>query len=819
MLGESSAGASRAQPQVFVSYARQDAERVLQIARALEQEGATVWRDGDRILGGQYYGEEIVHAIAHSRVVMLMCSPHSFQSDNVHREVLLTWEYYHRRYIPVWLAPAIDIPERFRYCLVGCQWIDVHSDPEKQWLPQLLKALKHLGIETTKKSVQPAEVPPTPEAPPGDFGPQNLRFKPGDRPIRGADWELERLLGKGGFGEVWKANNPHLPSLPPVALKFCLELDERSRELLRHEADMVLRVQQQIRSEGIVPLLHAYLNNDPPCLEFPYIEGGTMVRLLDECRDSGGSLSPRQAQRIVQRIAEIVGPAHRATPKLIHRDLKPSNVLIERRADGKVMLRVTDFGIGAVASQPVLDRSRSTSSLLGNLSSVLTGAYSPLYASPQQMQGDKPDPRDDVYALGVIWYQLLKGDLSSPAPTGRKWIEMLRGRGMSDAAIDLLSSCFESELDDRPADAAVLAEQIQALAHLHSSQTAASPAEPVRVEAGPAWILEPSPAPAKARPTPGSSRSVEPPPRAPEAERQPASHPRAQQASAPPTREATRAPSVEPMREAAPRAGDPPMSSSGPGSQARKAAIPSTPTQPRRRSRWTRVVLLGLVTIGGVLFLLLLPAVQAAREAARRAQCINNLKQIGLAIQLYQAADGCFPMAAVPDRFGKPFASWRVAILPYLGHRALYNGYNFSLRWDSPHNSTSINQMPSVYMCPSGSGADPPGTTRYRVFVGKDALFERNQITSVQNVTDGTANTLMVVESKQAVPWAKPDDELNFSQGISYQLSGMGSAHPGGSSALFADGSVRFIRDSIRANVFSALVTRCGGEVISPDSY
>ena len=54
------------------------------------------------------------------------------------------------------------------------------------------------------------------------------------------------------------------------------------------------------------------------------------------------------------------------------------------------MLRVTDFGIGAIAAQPVLDRSRSTCSLEGNLSSVLTGAYSPLYASPQQMQGDKP---------------------------------------------------------------------------------------------------------------------------------------------------------------------------------------------------------------------------------------------------------------------------------------------------------------------------------------------------------------------------------------------------------------------------------------------
>ena len=301
---------------------------------------------------------------------------------------------------------------------------------------------------------------------------------------------VERLLGKGGFGEVWKANHPHLSSMPPVALKFCLDLDDRSRELLRHEADMVLRAQREIRSDGIVPLLHAYLNNDPPCLEFPYIEGGTLVRLFDECREKAGSFSPLQAQRIVQRIAQIVAPAHRAAPRLIHRDLKPSNVLVERRTDGRIVLRVTDFGIGAIAAQPVLDRSRSTSSLEGNLSSVLTGAYSPLYASPQQMQGDKPDPRDDVYALGVIWYQLLKGDLASPAPTGRRWMEVLRGRGMSDAAIDLLSSCFESDPAYRPADAGMLADQIQTLAPSVSPPVLTADSKPPSVKAD-----SPAPAP------------------------------------------------------------------------------------------------------------------------------------------------------------------------------------------------------------------------------------------------------------------------------------------------------------------------------------
>jgi hypothetical protein len=171
------------QPQIFVSYARQDAEKVLTITRLLEEEGATVWRDEERILGGQYYGEEIVHAIAHSRVVMLMCSPRAFQSDNVHTEVLLTWDHYHRRYIPVWLCPPTDIPERFRYCLARCQWIDAHSQPPERWLPQLLKAFNALGVDTKTTEIQPDGSRPKPSGAPVESGSTGLRFRPRDKPI------------------------------------------------------------------------------------------------------------------------------------------------------------------------------------------------------------------------------------------------------------------------------------------------------------------------------------------------------------------------------------------------------------------------------------------------------------------------------------------------------------------------------------------------------------------------------------------------------------------------------------------------------------
>ncbi len=478
--------AERTQPQVFISYARQDVDKVLPIARLLEARGVTVWRDGDRILGGQYYGEQIVHAIAHSRVLMVMCSPQSFVSDNVHREVLLTWDYYHRLYLPVWLGPAADIPDRFRYCLVGCQWVDAHSEPTQAWLPKMLQALESLGVETAASQSKSAAAPPSSRAtaPSRNNG---LRFKPGDRPIPGADWELVQLLGKGGFGEVWKAHNPQLPSQRAVALKFCMDLDKRSRDLLWHEADMVLRVQGAVRDEGIVPLLHAYLNNDPPCLEYPYIEGGTLVGLMEEARQSGAPLSAAKVQRIMLRIAQIVRAAHRSTPILVHRDIKPANILVERTSDRKFVLRVTDFGIGGVVAQPVLAKSRSSRSLEGSMASVLTGAHTPLYASPQQIRGDRPDPREDVYALGVVWYQLLTGDLTSPAPTGRKWVVALRQRGVTPEAIKVLASCFESDPTHRPADAGALADLLQKLPTPAAS--AAHPVLPVALAAGPKEVV------------------------------------------------------------------------------------------------------------------------------------------------------------------------------------------------------------------------------------------------------------------------------------------------------------------------------------------
>ena len=133
------------------------------------------------------------------------------------------------------------------------------------------------------------------------------------------------------------------------------------------------------------------------------------------------------------------------------------------------------------------------------------------------------------------------------------------------------------------------------------------------------------------------------------------------------------------------------------------------------RLRGRRLAIAGIVFgVFGCLFTiaLFLPAVRSAREAARRAQCTNNLKQIGLALFNYEDIQGRLPAAAIADKDGRPLLSWRVAILPYLECSSLYSKFHLDEPWDSPSNLALLESMPLVYACPSDK-ARKPGMTGY----------------------------------------------------------------------------------------------------------
>ncbi len=312
------------------------------------------------------------------------------------------------------------------------------------------------------------------------------------------------------------------------------------------------------------------------------------------------------------------------------------------------------------------------------------------------------------------------------------------------------------------------------------------------------------------------------------------------------------------------------------------------------RHGFTLVELLVVIAIIGILIALLLPAVQAAREAARRAQCSNNLKQIGLAMHNYHSSNRCFPVGS----FGCCWGSWLVAIMPFIEQKPLYDQYNPNGKWDVPDSSYRYSGSKNLavtrtrlaaYTCPSDTPADESnysgitshnygvnyGNTGFvnRSYVGPDADAEQNvngvifggapftigdrsnrqQAFNIASITDGTSHTLMVSEQIQGhgtdlrgFSWwafgsgfmtylAPNSNEPDVMQDMGYCNNTLmrnppcvgphttsmpmtwasRSRHPGGVQSGNCDGSVRFTSENIAIDVWRALSTSQGGEVVS----
>ena len=233
---------------------------------------------------------------------------------------------------------------------------------------------------------------------------------------------------------------------------------------------------------------------------------------------------------------------------------------------------------------------------------------------------------------------------------------------------------------------------------------------------------------------------------------------------------------------------------------------------PRQSGADLRLSLKSDYTYVGVMVGLLLPAVQAAREAARRASAANQLKQIGIALLSYHDVHNALP-ARYSTRDGKPLLSWRVHILPYLDEQRLYEQFHLDEPWDSPHNRTLIDKIPSVYSSPNRK---VDGKTVYLASEAEGGLLSPTEPTPFSKVTDGLSNTIMCVEadSAAAVIWTKPGDlPYNNKQ----PMQGLGHMRPGGFQVLAADAAVRFVSTSIDPDVLRGLLTRAGREDVRFD--
>jgi hypothetical protein len=252
-------------------------------------------------------------------------------------------------------------------------------------------------------------------------------------------------------------------------------------------------------------------------------------------------------------------------------------------------------------------------------------------------------------------------------------------------------------------------------------------------------------------------------------------------------------------------------------------AVGNRPPQRSPGAGMSTLAIVAIVMVGGcvvalpVLIALLLPAVQAAREAARRAQCTNNVKQTALAFQTHADIFKQFPAAFGTEANGESPRSWRIDLLPYMESRAVYDQYRKDEAWNGPMNSQLAAQMPLGYRCIS-DGTSPPTNTDYAVIYGNGAMFDANQPCPLMAVRDGLSLTLMVVEASGAnIHWMEPRD-LEFAK-MQCVINGPGgneisSHHPGSAVVGFGDASARALSTSIAPQVLRALITRDGGEAL-----
>jgi len=260
-------------------------------------------------------------------------------------------------------------------------------------------------------------------------------------------------------------------------------------------------------------------------------------------------------------------------------------------------------------------------------------------------------------------------------------------------------------------------------------------------------------------------------------------------------------------------------------------------TSASRRAGMTLVELLVVIAIIGALVGLLLPAVQQSRESARRAQCLSNLRQMGLGLHIYHETYCAFPIGCVERRMNSSKTprqlSWCAWLLPYVEQQALYASLDLSTSFDSPQNALAAATELPIYICPSvDRSAQEPASGRgpcdYGGIYGPRFRGEKNDpprgmflygaAVTLAMVTDGASQTLAIAEESIFLPAGEWISGMNvFDVGFAINTApaidnDIHSQHPGGANGLMVDGSARFMADATATEVLSAICTRGGGE-------
>jgi Protein tyrosine and serine/threonine kinase len=273
------------------------------------------------------------------------------------------------------------------------------------------------------------------------------RFQSGDRPWGIGDWELRDLVELEDDSEVWKAVNPRLAARPPVSLRFFTS-PAAKRHVMGSTATVLDRLVGLGRLRGVVPLQQIHLYADPPCAQYPYLQAADLTSLVKEWQEAATMIDPIEVNDLICQIAHTLSQLHTLEPPIAHGSLRATNVLLMTDPAGRRRCLLANLGLGEWIGGAASKESSRAPLIANN-------------RSAERLSEDTLQVRNDVYSFGILWYQLLAGDLTLARPGGSSWRRRLVGHGMPIRLVELLESCFDDDPNARPKDCGVVAAAIR----------------------------------------------------------------------------------------------------------------------------------------------------------------------------------------------------------------------------------------------------------------------------------------------------------------------------------------------------------------------
>ncbi len=255
---------------------------------------------------------------------------------------------------------------------------------------------------------------------------------------------------------------------------------------------------------------------------------------------------------------------------------------------------------------------------------------------------------------------------------------------------------------------------------------------------------------------------------------------------------------------------------------------------------FTLVELVVVIAILGILMGLLLPAIQGAREAARKMNCESHLRQLGIALQSYHQTYRALPVGCIEWRAWrapptKRQFAWSAFLLPFIEQQNLHSLINFNFPYDDPRNDKPASVRLPIFECPSAASRKTVrGLTDYGGIFGElmvdreqdDGLFLNDREISFLDITDGLSNTIAISEDVGG-----PDREWINGRNVFIQSGSINdpkawsgdneirSRHGGGAMVLFIDARTQFLADAVEQEILGGLITRAKSEVFDAESY